>query len=263
MTSRHRTCGREPCLRHGRRARPRLARHPARRVLRAARPVGLGQDHLPAPDRGLRPADSGRILLDGEDVTDVPPYERDVNTVFQDYALFPHMTVAENVAYGLRVRGVAAAERRRRAAEMLDLVRLGSYGDAPSGAALRRPAAARRAGACADQPAEGAAARRAARRARPQAARGDADRAEEPAAAPRHHVRVRHARPGRGAQSMADRVAVFNQGRIEQLDTPREPLHAPAHGIRREFRRQRQRRRRAGCRAADRPSRSHSPCARS
>ena len=67
------------------------------------------------------------------DVTDVPPFERNVNTVFQDYALFPHMNVADNVAYGLRVRRVAAAERRRRAIEMLELVQLEAFAE-------RRPA---------------------------------------------------------------------------------------------------------------------------
>jgi putative spermidine/putrescine transport system ATP-binding protein len=60
-------------------------------------------------------------------VTDLPPYERDVNTVFQDYALFPHMSVGENVQYGLRIAGVAKEERRRRASEALELVRLGGY----------------------------------------------------------------------------------------------------------------------------------------
>jgi len=59
----------------------------------------------------------------------VPPFDRDVNTVFQDYALFPHMSVAENVAYGPRVRGVGTAERRSRAVEMLELVRLGQLAD--------------------------------------------------------------------------------------------------------------------------------------
>jgi len=75
---------------------------------------------------GFDQPDSGTILLDGEDVTNTPPFARNVNTVFQDYALFPHMTVAENVAYGLRVRGIAAAERARQAVAMLDLVRLAS-----------------------------------------------------------------------------------------------------------------------------------------
>ena len=75
----------------------------------------------------------GKVLLDGEDVTDVPPYERSVNTVFQDYALFPHMSVVENVAYGPRVRGVTPSERRRLALEVLELVRLGGLSDrAPS-----------------------------------------------------------------------------------------------------------------------------------
>src|SRR5207302_3424193 len=69
----------------------------------------------------------GRILLGGEDVARRPPYERDVNTVFQDYALFPHMTVAENVAYGLKVKGVRKGERIARVAEALTTVRLQGY----------------------------------------------------------------------------------------------------------------------------------------
>jgi putative spermidine/putrescine transport system ATP-binding protein len=76
---------------------------------------------------------SGQVLLDGADVSGVPPYERNVNTVFQDYALFPHMTVLENVAYGPRVRGASKSERAQRAREMLDLVQLGALGE-------RRPA---------------------------------------------------------------------------------------------------------------------------
>ncbi len=76
---------------------------------------------------------AGRILIGGEDVTRRPPYARPVNTVFQDYALFPHMNVRDNVAYALRVRGVARAERERRADELLALVQL-------AGAGARRPA---------------------------------------------------------------------------------------------------------------------------
>ena len=67
---------------------------------------------------------AGRVLLHGKDVSQVPPFDRDVNTVFQDYALFPHMTVGQNVAYGLEVRKVATAERERRVAEALEMVRL-------------------------------------------------------------------------------------------------------------------------------------------
>jgi putative spermidine/putrescine transport system ATP-binding protein len=72
--------------------------------------------------------DSGRILLAGEDVGGKPPYQRDVNTVFQDYALFPHMTVAANVEYGLKVKGLEKRERRTRAGEALEMVRLGGFG---------------------------------------------------------------------------------------------------------------------------------------
>ena len=66
----------------------------------------------------------GRVLIEGRDTTGLPPYARDVNTVFQDYALFPHMTIRDNVAYGLMVRGVPKAERYARAEKMLELVRL-------------------------------------------------------------------------------------------------------------------------------------------
>jgi putative spermidine/putrescine transport system ATP-binding protein len=82
---------------------------------------------------GFEDQSSGTIELAGRDMTGVPPYDRAVNTVFQDYALFPHMTVGENVAYGLRIGGVAKAERARRRDEALEMVRLPGYGE-------RRPA---------------------------------------------------------------------------------------------------------------------------
>ncbi|MCZ7600131.1 MAG: ATP-binding cassette domain-containing protein [Gammaproteobacteria bacterium] len=73
---------------------------------------------------GFDEPDAGEILVDGRSMAGVPPYERDVNTVFQDYALFPHMTVAENIAYGLMVGGVDKATRRARALEALAPVKL-------------------------------------------------------------------------------------------------------------------------------------------
>jgi putative spermidine/putrescine transport system ATP-binding protein len=72
---------------------------------------------------------SGRILLHGRDASHVPPYERDVNTVFQDYALFPHLSVLDNVAYGLRMKGVERRRRRVEAGEALEQVALGGLGD--------------------------------------------------------------------------------------------------------------------------------------
>jgi putative spermidine/putrescine transport system ATP-binding protein len=78
---------------------------------------------------GFERPDAGRVELGGRDVTDLPPFERDVNTVFQDYALFPHMAVGENVAYGLKVKKVPSDERKRRVAEALELVRLTGYED--------------------------------------------------------------------------------------------------------------------------------------
>jgi putative spermidine/putrescine transport system ATP-binding protein len=84
---------------------------------------------MPAHDRGLRAADERPRILGGQDVTDRAPYERDVDTVFQNYALFPQMTVRENVEYGLRVKRVAKAERRERAVEALALVRLDAFAE--------------------------------------------------------------------------------------------------------------------------------------
>jgi putative spermidine/putrescine transport system ATP-binding protein len=96
-------------------------------------PSGSGKTTVLRMIAGFEAPDTGRVLLAGQDVTGRPPFQRDVNTVFQDYALFPHMSVAQNVAYGLKVKGVAKAERLRRAGDALDQVRLGGYGE-------RRPA---------------------------------------------------------------------------------------------------------------------------
>jgi len=91
-------------------------------------PSGCGKTTLLKMIAGFLPCASGKVLLDGEDVTGVPVRERQCGIVFQSYALFPHMRVWENVAYPLRVRGVPIGERQERAEEMLDLVGLGGYG---------------------------------------------------------------------------------------------------------------------------------------
>ena len=76
---------------------------------------------------GLEMPDSGRVFLEGKDVTDLPPEARNVNTVFQNYALFPHMTVADNIGYGLKLKKVPKAEIKKRVSEMLELVQLPGY----------------------------------------------------------------------------------------------------------------------------------------
>jgi putative spermidine/putrescine transport system ATP-binding protein len=186
----------------------------AGRVLRHARAVRLRQDHLPAPHRRLRAADSGSSRSSARRAEGVPPYRRNVNTVFQDYALFPHLNVLDNVAYGLMVKGVGKARAHKAAEEALAgaAARLWRPQARP---AFRRPAAARGARPGAGQQAKGAAARRAARRARPQAAREHAGGAEElQKALGITFVFVTHDQGE--ALSMADRVAVFNDGKIMQ-----------------------------------------------
>src|SRR3954451_11433527 len=92
-------------------------------------PSGSGKTTVLRLIAGFERPTAGRVLLSGQDVTDQPPFARDVNTVFQDYALFPHMSVRENVEYGLRVKRVPRAQRGTRVAEALEMVRLGGYGD--------------------------------------------------------------------------------------------------------------------------------------
>ena len=189
-------------------------------------PSGSGKTTCLRLIAGFDRPDSGSIWLDGVDVTGVPPHQRNVNTVFQDYALFPHMSVADNVAYGLRVRGVAAAERRTRANEMLSLVRLESFGE-------RRPA----------QLSGGQRQRIALARAlinQPQVLLLDEPlgaldlklredmQTELKSLQQRLGITFVFVTHDQGeALSMADRVAVFNQGRIEQLDAPRELYARP------------------------------------
>src|SRR6185437_6896506 len=92
-------------------------------------PSGSGKTTVLRMIAGFETPTSGSVFLGGTDATALPSYRRDVNTVFQDYALFPHMSVAKNIEYGLLVDKVAKAERTRRVSEALDMVRLGGFGD--------------------------------------------------------------------------------------------------------------------------------------
>jgi len=110
-------------------------------------PSGCGKTTLLRMLAGFETPTEGRILIDGQDISNVPPNKRPVNMVFQSYAVFPHMTVADNVAYGLKVDRVGKAERDRRVEEALELVQLGGLGerkpDQLSGGQRQRVALAR------------------------------------------------------------------------------------------------------------------------
>jgi putative spermidine/putrescine transport system ATP-binding protein len=190
-------------------------------------PSGSGKTTLLRLIAGFERPDAGRVELRGADVTRQPPYARDVNTVFQDYALFPHMNVLENVEYGLRVRKVARAGRRRRAEAALDMVRLSGLGGRKpvqlSGGQRQRVALAR---AIVNQP--------------------EVLLLDEPLGALdaklRQEMQLELKRIQRDvgisfiyvthdqeeALTMSDRLAVFSQGRIEQLGTPAEVYERPA-----------------------------------
>ncbi len=169
----------------------------------------------------------GRIELHGKDVTDLPPYERDVNTVFQDYALFPHLSVAENIGYGLEIRRVPTAERQRRVDEALAMVRLPKMGarrpSELSGGQRQRIALAR---ALVNRP-------RVLLLDEPLGALDLKLRQEmqlELKAIQREigitFVFVTHDQEE--ALTLSDRMAVFDQGRIAQLSTPSEVYDRPA-----------------------------------
>jgi putative spermidine/putrescine transport system ATP-binding protein len=190
-------------------------------------PSGSGKTTVLRMIAGFDLPSAGAVLLSGMDVTHLAPYERDVNTVFQDYALFPHMSVLENVEYGLKVKRVDKAERRQRAGEALDAVRLGQF-------ASRRP----------NQMSGGQRQRVALARAlvnRPKVLLLD-----EPLGAldlklrEEMQVELKSIQREVGitfvfvthdqgeALSMSDRIAVFNNGRIEQAGTPRSIYDQPA-----------------------------------
>ena len=165
-------------------------------------PSGCGKTTTLRVIAGFEEPDAGRVLLDGEDVTFVSPKKRNVNMVFQDYALFPHMTVADNVAFGLKLKRVEAAELKLPGGRDADRGPPRRLRGPPPGRALRRPAPARRARPRARQPPGRAAARRAAGRPRPEAAPRDAARAEADPAEHRDDLRLRHPRPGGSADDV-------------------------------------------------------------
>jgi putative spermidine/putrescine transport system ATP-binding protein len=191
-------------------------------------PSGSGKTTLLRIIAGFVAADAGQVRLNGVDVTREPPFARNVNTVFQDYALFPHMSVQQNVEYGLRVKRVARDERRRRAQAALEMVRLPDHGERKpaqlSGGQRQRVALAR---AIANEP--------------------EVLLLDEPLGALdlklRQEMQLELKRIQREvgitfifvthdqeeALTMSDRLAVMNDGRIEQLGTPVEVYEHPAN----------------------------------
>jgi len=190
-------------------------------------PSGSGKTTTLRMIAGFEDPSGGTIELAGADVSRVPPYDRAVNTVFQDYALFPHMTVGENVAYGLRIAGVAKAERAQRRDAALEMVRL-------PGHAERRPAELS-----------------GGQRQRVALARAIVNRPrvlllDEPLGAldlklrEQMQVELKSIQGEVGitfvyvthdqdeALTMSDRIAVFNEGRIEQVSPPVELYERPA-----------------------------------
>jgi putative spermidine/putrescine transport system ATP-binding protein len=190
-------------------------------------PSGSGKTTTLRMIAGFELPTAGRVLLHGVDVTGQPPFLRDVNTVFQDYALFPHLSVGDNVAYGLVVRKVAKAERVRRVSEALDMVRLTGYDRRKpgqlSGGQRQRVALAR---ALVNRP-------RVLLLDEPLGALDLKLREEmqiELKAIQQEvgitFIYVTHDQEE--ALTMSDRLAVFNQGRIEQMGTPADLYERPA-----------------------------------
>ena len=193
-------------------------------------PSGCGKTTTLRMIAGFEQPTAGRILLDGHDVAGVPPYRRQVNTVFQHYALFPHLTVRENVAFGPRSRKLSAAETARRVAELLAVVRLDAFADRKpaqlSGGQQQRVALAR---ALANHPSallldEPLGALDLALR---QAMQLELKRIQREVGIT--FIYVTHDQEE--ALTMSDRIAVMSEGRIEQIGSPREIYDVPATGF--------------------------------
>ncbi|MDE2489399.1 MAG: ABC transporter ATP-binding protein [Elusimicrobia bacterium] len=189
-------------------------------------PSGCGKTTTLRIIAGFESPDSGRVRLAGADVTDLPPYERDVHTVFQHYALFPHLDVAGNIAFGMRMDKVPPPEIARRIPEALAMVKLSGFEkrrvSSLSGGQMQRVALAR---AIAGKPSlllldE------------PLGALDLKLRKEMQLELKRLHRRLGFAfvyvtHDQEEAMTMSDRIAVFNKGRIEQIGAPSEIYEAP------------------------------------
>ena len=195
-------------------------------------PSGCGKTTILRMVAGLVEPSRGRILIGDDDVTALPPNKRGLGLVFQSYALFPHLTVFENVAFGLRRRKVAGAELDRRVKEALAMRPACRFRRALSAATVRRAAAARRHRAGARAASARAAVRRAALQSRCAASRRDADRTQAPAARARHHHALRHPRPGRGALDVGPRRR-DGEGRHAAVRDARGYLSSPRDRFRR------------------------------
>jgi putative spermidine/putrescine transport system ATP-binding protein len=193
-------------------------------------PSGSGKTTCLRMIAGFEQPTEGRILLGGKDVSRLAPYEREVNTVFQDYALFPHMSVQDNVGYGLMVRRIPAADRRRRVAEALDMVRLGDFGPRKPGqlsggqrqrVALARALVLRPKVLLLDEPLGALDLKLR------QAMQIELKEIQQDVGLT--FIYVTHDQEE--ALTMSDRLAVFNRGRIEQVGSPADVYERPATGF--------------------------------